>query len=316
VVCLRGRLFFVAVLVLTVLIGSFFLSFDLVYSQAADTIDVGQFRWTSFPLKVFVGVNEWTASAYPAAVRGAVDAWVAGISEYVSTYNDTTLSNVNYYFYLDGVNSSGSYDVTIFFNRNQISGDAVGLTTTRWNPITHEALPPIVINITTYSGTANSLFVKNVAMHEFGHALGLNHASSPTTSDGPELMYYTTHTGEIVYPSTLDVYALSWLYKGNFGETVQLPNNIPYKMLIDGNSPPPPPLTNLWDTIRRYVLITALAIVLGVAVLFAVRAGTKKEKPLERPPENEPPEPPEYRPLSINTCKQRYSGSSPALDSE
>jgi len=262
-------------------------------------------------LKVFVGVNEWTASAYPAGVRGAVDAWVVSISEYISTYNDTTLSSVNYYFYLDGVNSSGSYDVMVFFNRNQISGDAVGLTTTRWNPVTHEALPPIVINITTYSGTANSLFVKNVVMHEFGHALGLNHAASPTTSDGPELMYYTTHTGEIGYPSTLDVYALSWLYKGNFGETVQLPSNIPYKLLIDGNAPPPTPLTNLWDVIRRYVLITVLAIVLGAAVLFAVRAGTKREKPVERPPENEPPTPPEYTPASTDRGKLHIAIGNP-----
>jgi hypothetical protein len=259
-------------------------------------------------LNVFVGVNEWTAPDYPVAVREAVDVWLASISEYISTYNDTTLSSVNYFFYVDGVNSSGSYDVTIFFNKNQLSADnAVGLTTTRWNPSTHEPLPPIVINVTTYSGTANELFVKDVAMHEFGHALGLNHASSPTTSDGPELMYFASHTGEIVYPSTLDVYALSWLYKGNFGETVQLPNNISYRMLIDGNPPPPPPLTNLWDIMKRYVLIIALAIMLGVAVLFAVRTGMKKEKPAERPIENEPPTPPEYRPASINTCKPRFS---------
>jgi hypothetical protein len=229
---------------------------------------------------------------------------MASISEYISTYNDTTLSGVNYFFYVDGVNSSGSYDVIIFFNRNELSADnGVGLTTTRWNPITHEPLPPIVINITTYSGTANSLFVKNVAMHEFGHALGLNHASSPTTSDGPELMYFATHTGETVYPSTLDVYALSWLYKGNFGETVQLPNNISYRMLVDGNPPPPPSTTNLLDTIKRYVLIVALAIILGVAVLFAARAGMKKEKPVKRPSENEPHTPPEWRPASINTLQ-------------
>jgi hypothetical protein len=82
-------------------------------------------------------------------------------------------------------------------------------------------------------------------------------------------------------------------------------------MLIDGNPPPPPPITNLWDAIRKYVLIIILAIILGVAVLFAVSAGMKKEKPVERSSENEPPAPPEWRPASINTRQRRHRPSNP-----
>ncbi len=267
-------------------------------AQFADTIDLEDFRWTSFPLDVFVSKNEWSRADYAVAVREAVDAWMGSVWEYISTYNDSTLSMVNYYFYLEGVNSTGDYDVAVYFEQNELTtADAVGLTTTRWNPASHEPLPPIVINITTYSATASKLFVKDVAMHEFGHALGLGHASSSTTADGqPELMHSTLARNEVVYPSTLDVYGLIVLYKGGFGQTVELPSNIDYKMLIDGNPPPPPPLTitNLLELLRRYVFIIALVVILVVAVLLAARAAMKKEKPVERPAENEPPTLPDF----------------------
>jgi hypothetical protein len=68
-------------------------------------------------------------------------------------------------------------------------------------------------------------------MHEFGHALGLGHASSSETINGLELMFPTLSMNKIIYPSTLDIYGLSILYKGGFSRTVQLPTNIPYQML-------------------------------------------------------------------------------------
>ena len=66
------------------------------------------------------------------------------------------------------------------------------------------------------------MFVKNIAMHELGHALGLGHASSQMTSDAPELMYYTSSPDTLLYPSTLDLYGLDMLYQDNFGDEVVL----------------------------------------------------------------------------------------------
>ncbi len=297
----RSVLMFASLFLCLVLLGSVLQRDSVLWGQFADTIELEDFRWAGFPLDVFVSIGGWSRSDYAVAVREAVDAWMGSIWEYISTYNDSTLSMVNYYFYLEGVNSTGNYDVTVYFEQNELTtADAVGLTTTRWNPSTHEPISPIVINITTYSASAEPLFVKDVAMHEFGHALGLGHAFPSTTADGqPELMHSTLARDEVVYPSTLDVYGLIFLYKGGFGQTVELLSNIDYKMLIDGNPPPPPPLTNFLELLRRYVFIIALVIVLVVAVLLAVRAGMKKEKPVERGTEDKEPTLPEWRPASI-----------------
>lgn len=170
------------------------------------------------------------------------------------TFNDTTLTSVNYLFYLSDVNSTSKYDVLITFTPDEISSpsNTVGLTTYTWDSTTHEPIPPITINITSYSATATNLFIRNVAMHEFGHALGLGHASSQSTTDGPELMYYVSPRNQAVYPSTLDVYGLTVLYRGSYSQTVQLPPDIPYKMLTSCNVPPPPPspITNFWKITR------------------------------------------------------------------
>lgn len=185
-------------------------------------------------------MNQWSIPDYAIAVHEALDSWVKSIWNFTNSFSDMTLPIINYDFYVSNINSTSNYDVLISFTSDEISPKTVGMTTYRWNLATHEPIPPIIINITTYSSTADPLFVKNIAMHEFGHALGLGHASSQTTSNGPELMYYSTPRHQIVYPSTLDVYGLIELYEGIFDQEVQLPSNIPYEMLAEGDIPPPP----------------------------------------------------------------------------
>jgi hypothetical protein len=164
--------------------------------------------------------------------------------------------------------------------------NTVGLTTYRWDALTHEPISPITINITTYSGSASSFFVKNVVMHEFGHALGLGHAGQANTWNGPELMYYASSKTQVMYPSTLDVYGLTRLYAGDFGQNVQLPPYFPYVMLTEGIVPPPEQtLLNGYD---RYLPIVGLLLLLVVAV--AVVGQLTKEK--REPQEPQPPPPP------------------------
>jgi len=253
--------------------------------QNADSIALEEFRWTKFPVKVLVDMNQWTQPEYAVAVREALDSWIKSISNYTNTYNDTSLATVNYLFYLNNVNSTTNYDVLISFAPDKIppGPNTVGLTTYSWDLTTHQPVPPITINITTYSGTESTLFVKNIAMHEFGHALGLGHANSQDTLNGPELMYYASSKSQIVYPSTLDVYGLTQVYNGSYGQTVYLPSSIPYVMLAEGDIPPPQII--LWEDYRKYTpLLIVLFLVVVVAAVLGLVSREKKTEDLQPPP--------------------------------
>jgi predicted Zn-dependent protease len=253
--------------------------------QNADSIALEEFRWTKFPVKVLVDMNQWTQPEYAVAVREALDSWIKSIWNYTNTYNDTSLARVNYLFYLNDANSTTNYDVLISFAPDKIppGPNTVGLTTYSWDLTTHQPVPPITINITTYSGTASTLFVKNIAMHEFGHALGLGHANSQNTLNGPELMYYASSKTQIVYPSTLDVYGLTQVYNGSYGQTVYLPSSIPYVMLAEGDIPPPQIIP--WEDYRKYTpLLIVLFLVVVVAAVLGLVSREKKPEDLQPPP--------------------------------
>jgi hypothetical protein len=247
-------------------------------AETPPSIDLEGFRWNSFPVRVLVDMNAWSIPDYAVAVREALDDWSKSIWNYTSSFNDTSLAMMRFAFYESDVNGTSSYNVFMTFVASEISppSETVGLTTARWNAQTHEPISPVTISITTYSATASHLFVRNVAMHELGHMLGLGHASQQNTADGPELMYPISSRNSILFPSTLDAYGLTVLYSGMYGQTVQLPTDIPYKMLSEGTAPPP--TTDFWQNWPRYApLLTAIAIIL-VLVPILLRLG-RKSKP-------------------------------------
>jgi predicted Zn-dependent protease len=263
--------------------------------QASYSIELEEFRWTRFPLRVLVDMNQWSVPEYAVAVREALDDWMKSIWNYTQTFNDTSLPSVSYVFYDSSVNATQNYDVLVTFTPNRMppGSSTVGLTTYNYEPVTHEPISPIIINVTTSSATASSLFVEDVVMHEFGHALGLGHASSSSTLNGPEVMYYSSSDNEVVYPSTLDVYGLTELYKGTFSQSVQLPSDIPYVMLTEGTVPLPTvvaPATSLWDEYKTYLpIIVVLLLLIAAAVVIAQ---IRKQKSPEEPAPPLPPPPP------------------------
>ena len=263
--------------------------------QPSYSIELEEFRWTSFPLRVLVDMNQWSVPDYAVAVREALDDWMKSIWNYTQTFNDTSLPVMSYVFYVSNINATQDYDVLVTFapDRMPPGSSIVGLTTYDYDPLTHEPIPPIIINVTTSFSTASSLFVEDVVMHEFGHALGLGHASSASTSNGPEVMYYSSPKNEIVYPSTLDVYGLTELYRGVFNQSVQLPSDVPYVMLTEGTVPTPkvtPLVTTLWEDYEKYWPIIVVLLLLLVAAIVLARVG--KEKSPEEPPQPPPPPPP------------------------
>jgi len=256
-------------------------------AESSPAIALEEFRWTSFPLNVYVDINRWTLPDYAVAVREALDSWVKSTSNYTQTYN-VSLPVINYVFYVSNVNATGHYDVTFTFTPENMppNSNTVGLTMYSWNSITHTPIAPITINVTTSSATASKQFVKNVAMHEFGHALGLGHADSPNTLNGPELMYYTSSKTEVVYPSTLDIYALTSLYDNKFSQNITLPANVPYVMLAEGTIPPSVG-PSFWNDYQPYVPLAGVFILLVVAAIVLGRLA--KEDRHEGIPQAPPP---------------------------
>lgn len=256
-----------------------------VVSAVSYSIELQEFRWTRFPLKVFVDINEWSLPDYAVAVREAVDSWMKSVWNYTHTFNDTSLPTLSYVYYVGGINLSSNYDVFVSFTPTKIPPDSntVGLTTYSWEMYTHEPIPPIRVNITTFSATASNLFVKNVVMHEFGHVLGLGHASSTSTLNGPELMYYISSKDQVVYPSTLDIYGLTMLYHDFFRSSVELPADIPYVMLAEGTVTQP--TIGYWDDYRPYIVVFAIFLTLIAVAVVAGRIGQKQEpqQTLEQP---------------------------------
>jgi hypothetical protein len=252
---------------------------------SSPVIALGEFRWTSFPLKVYVDMNTWAMPNYAVVVREALDDWMKSIWNYTQTYNGTALPTMNYVYYVSNVNTTDHYDIVISFTSDEMppTSNNVGLTNSSWNEVTHTPVAPITINITTFSGTATGLFVKNVAMHEFGHALGLGHASSSNTLNGPELMYLTSSNNEAVYPSTLDVYGLVNLYEGKFSQNVQLPPSIPYVMLAEGTIPPPQ--ASPLDDYRLLVpLVEVLVPLIAAAIVLGCLSRRGKDQDIPQPP--------------------------------
>lgn len=254
-------------------------------TSSSFVIALEEFRWTIFPLNVYVDMSNWAMPSYAVDVREAVDDWVKSIWNYTQTYNGTSLPTVNYLYYVSNVNATDHYDIIIRFTPDEMppTSNTVGLTNSSWNLVTHTPIAPITINITTYSGTATDLFVKNVAMHEFGHALGLGHAASANTLNGPELMYLASSNNEIVYPSTLDVYGLTDLYQGMFGQNVQLPTSIPYVMLTEGTIPPPQTiLPNDYTSFLPYAAL--LVLLIAVIIVLGHLSRRKNDQDIPQPP--------------------------------
>jgi hypothetical protein len=235
-------------------------------------------------LKVYVDMNEWSIPEYAVSVGEALDNWMRSIWNYSETYKGTPLPIVSYLLYLSNVNATTDYDIRLTFTNTTIPPGTkiVGLTVCHWSSTTFEPNPPINITVTTHSRNASSLYVKNVVMHEFGHALGLGHVSENNTSNGPELMYYASSKKLPIYPSTLDVYGLTRLYAAEYDHIVQMPDYIPYIMLSEGTIP----VGQGSQQNQRYyfpILVAVSVVTIAAVTLTMLRKKKKHEEAAPRP---------------------------------
>lgn len=72
-------------------------SIPTISATSPHTIDLEDFRWKKFPLKVLVDMNQWSSYDYANAIREALDTWVISAWGYVDLSNDTTLKIVSFF---------------------------------------------------------------------------------------------------------------------------------------------------------------------------------------------------------------------------
>jgi hypothetical protein len=174
---------------------------------------------------------------------------------------------------------------------------------------------PTVTTLATFDPTNTTQLTDvdmiNIASHEFGHALGLGHATVSVTDDGTFELMFLSYGQPVGNPrntlealSTLDLYALSYLYdwlatsstlnsSGHQITDVALPSGTTYSSVY----PYPEQIQMLQNSVselRLEILVVAVVagLLLALVIVFGILMSRKKPAPPAPYPWGPAPTPP------------------------